>query len=396
MRTAHVGLGLALSALLVGLVPAACVGEDPVAGGTPSDADGGSSDGGSPADVGCSKDGDCPALATTPAGCATAKCDLATSRCTYVATDSDKDGHPAHACVSQDPTVSVQTGDDCDDGDATLFPGHPRECAALSDGTAIAFPGGTPKGLCKAGTQACKADGTVEACAGAVAPVTENCATDDVDEDCDGSPVNGCPCTPVASTQACNTHGAKDGVGPCVAGSQTCEVAGWSNCSGDVGPTTDDCSPTGSDNDCDGIKGNGAGCTQTVYVYGTNGGFNCAAGQASWPSNLWITDANDTTLQPNGLTLIAQMKLFASGGATKVAVYRCYDSGGGYNYVGFSGCGGGTQNRLVGYASNVNGGNGWVQLASFYGKNFGPTGVMPVNAAACGTCCSGGSYYTLQ
>lgn len=390
MRAVLVGLGLCLIALPVTAASISCVGEDPATASTP--------DGGNvpPSDVKCTNDAECPALPTTPAGCATAKCDVPTSRCIYVANDADQDGHRTHACVSQDPKITVETGGDCDDADPQLFPGRSRECAALANGTAIAFPGGTPKGVCKAGSQECNTDGTLGACTGAVAPRAEDCATSDVDEDCDGSPMNGCPCSPMDATQACNAHPGKDGVGTCKAGTQKCEASGWSTCSGAVDPVNDDCAPDGADANCDGIKGNGNGCTQTVYLYAAGGAYSCAAGPSGWPTDLYMTDAGDPAGLPNGLTLIAPMKLFAAASGTRTGVYRCYDATTGYHSVGMSGCTGATQQRLVGYASTVDGGNGWVRLAEIFGRNYGPTGMLPTNSTACGTCCDPTSFYTLQ
>lgn len=397
MRHALLAASICLAALSVGLFSTSCVGDDAAAGALGGDAGGGpGADGGASADRRCSRDSDCPPLPTSPAGCASAKCDTTASRCTYVANDADEDGHRAYSCASQEPTVAVETGDDCDDGDAQLFPGHPRSCSALPDGTVITFPGGAPKGICKAGVQACEPDGRLGACTGAVAPAPESCATEDVDEDCDGSPVNGCPCTPIASTRACNTHPGKDGVGTCRAGSQTCEPGGWSSCTGGVDPTIDDCRVDGADADCDGIKGNGSSCTRTVYMYG-RGAFNCAAGSSLWPDDLYISDEDDPEPLPNQLTLITSMKLFASGGGTKVAVYRCFNGASGFHYVGYAGCGADSGLRLVGYASNVSGGPGWVQIGGFFGRDFGPTGIMPVTSPACGTCCNtSSSYYTLE
>jgi hypothetical protein len=86
---------------------------------------------------------------------------------------------------------SNRIDDDCDgvvDNGAMCAcpPGMTREC----------YPGPREeigRGLCRAGRQICNAGGTMwGACTGAVGPMTEVCGNG-LDDDCDGSPDDGCP-----------------------------------------------------------------------------------------------------------------------------------------------------------------------------------------------------------
>lgn len=434
--------------------------------GAVASADSASADGA--ADKKCVTDNECPPLVTEPPSCATAKCAVVRGVCVYSALDRDKDGQPAANCVAQDGTA-IDLGKDCDDSDPTLFAGHPGDCATGPDGGVVVFPGGAPKGQCKAGKRTCVGD-KPSACVGVVAPAPEDCTTTTIDEDCDGSPTNGCPCAPLNGVQPCDVHPGLDGKGICKAGSQTCQTGGWSKCTGgtgpaardclssedndcsgtpdntvdptvckcqvtglevpcnthpgkdgvgvckagsqkcngtststsygactgDVGPSAEDCTVSSGDLDCDGIKGNGAGCTVTVTVFIKPAPYLCGSAASSWPQ-LYLADALDVAVVPAAYVAMTTFKLFANGGAQKVDLHRCYNATGGYYFIGYGGCSGGTDQRLLGYASAVNGGTGWVELAEFFGTNFSPTGAIRVDDPKCCTGnCSPTGRYTLK
>jgi hypothetical protein len=204
-----------------------------------------------------------------------------------------------------------------------------------------------------------------------------NCASP-LDNDCDGRPDDSldqrCSCVP-GSVRECDVHPGKDGVGVCRAGTQTCvlgappSTSSYGPCSGSVGPTTDDCNADGLDNDCDGIKGNGPGCTRNVYVYAL-GGDVCELLESDWPDELFMVDADDTAGVPGaGFRLLGQFKIFRDGVGAKLAVYRCSHPSG--SQPGFGACMGDDliRERLLGYTSVIDGGNGWVQLMDVGGRN---------------------------
>ena len=72
--------------------------------------------------------------------------------------------------------------------------------------------------------------------------------------------------------------------------------------------------PTGADKDCNGIKGDGANCTRTVYFY-TKGGDVCDSMESSWPEDIFMIDADDPVGVPNGYVLVGQSKMFRDGEA---------------------------------------------------------------------------------
>ncbi|XXY54490.1 hypothetical protein WME91_25500 [Sorangium sp. So ce269] len=73
------------------------------------------------------------------------------------------------------------------DGTTAAGTGGGTTCEPESVAECYSGPSGTRKvGICRAGTQACKQDGSgYEACSGEVTPAAETCASTE-DEDCDG------------------------------------------------------------------------------------------------------------------------------------------------------------------------------------------------------------------
>jgi hypothetical protein len=112
-------------------------------------------------------------------------------------------------------------------------------------------------GICTAGTQTCKQDGTgFGPCQGEVLPQAEDCNTP-ADENCDGQlylqGAANCVCKP-GSTQGCYDGPAGTlGKGICKGGTQTCNVWGtqWGACVGEVLPQAESC-VAALDYNCDG------------------------------------------------------------------------------------------------------------------------------------------------
>jgi hypothetical protein len=225
---------------------------------------------------GCTTNAECASKVppTKPANCAEGTCNTLQGTCVFSAKDEDGDGHPAFDCKSTNG-VAVVAGDDCNDHDANLYPGHSESCKTLADG------GAAGSNYCAPGKMSCNADGTQTACENTTvcsnsACVNEKCVgtcTPGV-EQCDGnSGVQTCTSTgmwsaPVACTgTACISKGTTASCqGSCSPGSaacsgtqpETCVGGMWTNngaaCSGST-PVCDD-----SDGTCVTCAANALGC----------------------------------------------------------------------------------------------------------------------------------------
>jgi hypothetical protein len=239
--------------------------------------------------VACKKDADCVATLpqTTPPGCATATCDLVQGQCAYVAKDADGDGHRSASCKAPSgPTI--QAGDDCDDADAQLYPGHPEDCSVLPDGTTATWPTGSPAGACQYGKISCQMDGTKSACTGTVGPKARNC-TSPQDNDCDGKPDQSeCVCLPGATqcatgdagmngVQTCTPEGQWGPASPCVASTcqSSADAGGGASCQGACSPGQTNCSGNGLQQCVNGTWGTPTACVNSACVVSAPGKAAC-------------------------------------------------------------------------------------------------------------------------
>jgi hypothetical protein len=182
--------------------------------------------------------------------------------------DSDADGYADSACCN-----GASCGSDCDDSRPDVHPteaescdGRDQDCdEAIDEGVLLTFVRDADEdgyGSAAAGamrTSGCFAPKGYAASAtdcddanGAINPGNpERCEAARRDDDCDGTPNDGCACEE-ASTRAC-----VDALGVCATGTQTCDVSGtWGACS--VTPIAEGARAcNGDDDDCDGIADDG-------------------------------------------------------------------------------------------------------------------------------------------
>jgi hypothetical protein len=277
-------LGFAVVSLM--LAPACSEQYTSISDAGRSDGAGGGPDAGELIGTRCEKDVDCASAALTfiPSGCGAAICQ--SGSCKYVALDADGDGFPAAACSTNIATRKVEVGTDCDDSNSKLYPGASVECVGAGANDFI----GEPKGICKRGKLACDAGNpsAKPTCVGYVGPAKENCSTANVDEDCDGNPVNGCACTAADNGMPCGSS-----IGECVAGTKLC-VDNSLTCQGAKPAAARDCASP-KDNDCNGTPdnqeadckcdGSAIGTTGQCPTVGNNATGNCRPGTRQCLSN---------------------------------------------------------------------------------------------------------------
>ncbi len=114
--------------------------------------------------------------------------------------------------------------------------GTPNEGCECSTGAPPVECGSSSVGACKKGKQEC-VDGKLGPCVGAVEPKPEEC--NNIDDDCDGK-------IDEDVTRSCGSS-----VGACKPGTQVCTAGMWGTCTGGSTPTAEKCNNV--DDDCDGM-----------------------------------------------------------------------------------------------------------------------------------------------
>lgn len=142
----------------------------------------------------------------------------------------------------------AETGTDTADTDAATM-SDSSELGETDAGPSDCTPGqklrcGESQGACEPGVRTCRTDGTWGPCEGRVAPSTELCDEDRIDEDCDGSANEDCPCS-TGEMRRCGER-----TGRCGLGIAECTDGTWTDCRNNTEPSEEVCD--GVDNDCDG------------------------------------------------------------------------------------------------------------------------------------------------
>ena len=116
-------------------------------------------------------------------------------------------------------------------------------------------------GVCAgAGTWVCS--GNTAACSGSSGSAGNEICGNNLDEDCDGAPDDGCPCTTGEARACYGGPAGTQGVGACVPGTQSCIAGVWDACNGQTTPTEEICADR-TDNDCDGLTDGADDCRES-------------------------------------------------------------------------------------------------------------------------------------
>jgi hypothetical protein len=163
-------------------------------------------------------------------------------------------------------------------------PGTIEACYESPDGTSYGAVPQVAVGSCTIGTRVCGTKATWGPCNGAVpAALTDTCVAGN-DDNCNGKPNEGCPCTGT-ETRACGSD-----VGECAKGQQTCSNLQWGPCVGEVAPKATDTCDAGNDANCDGTPNAGCQCINgTTKECGSAVG-NCKKGTQTCVNGVWAVE----------------------------------------------------------------------------------------------------------
>ena len=211
------------------------------------------------------------------------ECDEATESCVECLrggpADQDSDGYCATDCDDTDPRVNPDAEEQCDRASATAS--RDEDCDPSTVGPDEDEDGEAPSYCCNGADCGTDCDDTNASVAMSVSEICNS-----IDDDCDGTIDEGCPCMP-GDERACGSE-AHDGIGPCRLGIQRCSLGDWSACIGAVDPTDEVCG--GTDEDCDGATDETAGL---LYLDRDGDGFGAGTPITACAAEGYVPEAGD-------------------------------------------------------------------------------------------------------